>query len=98
LKPKQDISVELDVAEDGAAEPSVATVDLRMIGAGRIAIGACEYDVLKFERIETRSNRKTDPIVEYYAPELKFIVAKEYAERDGRTTLIKFDRIYSNDR
>ena len=69
-----------------------------MIGADRIAIGACEYDVLKFERIEARSNRKTDPIVEYYAPELKFVVAKEYTERDGRTTLIKFDRIYSNDR
>jgi hypothetical protein len=97
LKPKQTISVELDVGEDGA-EPSVATVELRMIGTDNIAIGACKYDVLKFERIEARSSQKADPIIEYYAPELKFVVDKEYKERDGQATLIKFDRIYSADR
>ena len=97
LQPKQTISVQLDVGEEGA-EPSVATVVLRMICTGSVAIGACKYDVLKFERIEARSGRKTDPVIEYYAPELKFVVAKEYEERDGRTTLVKFDRIYSADR
>jgi hypothetical protein len=97
LKPRQNISVQLDVAEDGA-EPWVATVDLRMIGTDSIAIGACNYDVLKFERTEARSGNKTDPIVEYYAPELKFVIAKEYQERGGRTTVVKFDRIYSTDR
>jgi hypothetical protein len=97
LKPKQQISVQLEAREDGA-ESIVTTVSLKMTGVDSLAIGACKYDVLKFERIETRSNRKTDPIVEYYAPELKFVVAKEYRERDGRTTLIKFDRIYSADR
>jgi hypothetical protein len=97
LKPRQNISVQLDVTEEGVA-PWVATVDLKMIGADSIAIGACNYDVLKFERIEARSGNKSDPIVEYYAPELKFVVAKEYQERGGRTTVVKFDRIYSNDR
>ena len=97
LKPGQNISVELDVAEDGS-EPAVATVDLRMMGTDTVAIGTCSYDVLKFERIEAKSGKKTDPVIEYYAPELKFVVAKEYKERDGRTTLVKFDRIYSSDR
>jgi hypothetical protein len=97
LKPKQQISVQLEALEDGA-EPIVTTVNLNMTGADNLAIGACKYDVLKFERIETRSNKKTEAVVEYYAPELKFIVAKEYKERDGRTTLIKYDRIYSTDR
>jgi len=97
LKPKQQISLQLEAREDGA-EPILTTVSLTMTGADTLAIGACKYDVLKFERIETRSNKKTDPVVEYYAPELKFVVAKEYRERDGRTTLIKFDRIYSTDR
>ena len=97
LKPKQQINVQLEAREDGA-EPIVTTVSLTMTGADSLAIGTCKYDVLKFERIETRSNRKSDPVVEYYAPELKFVVAKEYRERDGRTTLIKFDRIYSADR
>jgi hypothetical protein len=94
LKPKQQISLQLDASEDGA-EPYLVTVNLRMTGADNIVIGACRYDVLKFERIEVRSNKNSEPVVEYYAPELKFVVAKEYKERDGRTTLIKFDRIYS---
>jgi hypothetical protein len=97
LKPKQQISLQLEAREDGA-EPILTTISLKMIGADSLAIGACKYDVLKFERIETRSNKKTDPVVEYYAPELKFVVAKEYRERDGRTTVIKYDRIYSADR
>lgn len=97
LKPKQQISVQLDISGDGA-EPAVVTVNLKMIGADNLAIGACKYDVLKFERTEARSNKKSEPVIEYYAPELKFVVAKEYKERDGRTTLIKFDRIYSMER
>lgn len=97
LKPKQQISVELDVVGEGV-DPFVVTVNLRMVGAGNLALGACSYDVLKFERTETDRNRKTASVIEYYAPELKFIVAKEYKERDGRTTLIKFDRIYSSER
>jgi hypothetical protein len=97
LKPKQQIGVELDVSEEGA-EPVTVTVNLRMTGTDTLTIGGCKYDVLKFERIEARQNRKGDPITEYYAPELKFVVAKEYRERDGRTTLIKYDRIYRADR
>jgi len=97
LKPKQQISVQLDVSEDGA-EPSIMTVNLQMTGGDNLAIGPCKYDVLKFERIEAKANRKSEPVIEYYAPELKFVVAKEYRERDGRTTLIKFDRIYSMQR
>jgi hypothetical protein len=93
LKPRQQISLELDVEGEGA-EASVVKLDLRMVGADSLAIGACNYDVLKFERTEASANRKNEPVTEYYAPELKFIVAKEYRERDGRTTLVKFDRIY----
>ena len=97
LKPKQQISLQLDTSGDGA-EPYLVTVNLRITGTDNIAIGACRYDVLKFERIEAKSNKKSDPITEYYAPELKFVVAKEYRERDGRTMLIKYDRIYRADR
>jgi hypothetical protein len=32
--------------------------------------------------------------VDYYAPDLKLIIAKEYKDSGGRTTLIKFDKIY----
>jgi hypothetical protein len=97
LTPKQQIGVQLDVSEEGI-QPSIVTVDLRMTGTDSLTIGACKYDVLKFERIEARQNKKSEPVTEYYAPELKFVVAKEYRERDGRTTLIKYDRIYRADR
>jgi hypothetical protein len=97
LKPQQQISVQLDTSEEGAEAP-IVTVNLQMIGADNLAFGACKYDVLKFERTEAKANRKSEPVIEYYAPELKFVVAKEYKERDGRTTLIKFDRIYAAER
>ena len=57
-------------------------------------IGACKYDILKIQRDETGARRFNN--VDYYAPTLKLVVAKEYSERDGRTTLIKFDKIYSS--
>ena len=58
-------------------------------------IGPCKYNVLRIDR--SRMDDKSKPIfmyTDYYAPYLKLIVAKEYRERDGRTTLIKYDRIY----
>jgi hypothetical protein len=30
----------------------------------------------------------------YYAPDLKFIVAKAWLESDGSMTMIKYDRIF----
>ena len=58
-------------------------------------VGPCRYDVVKVERSESRGERPTRVInVDYYAPELKLVIAKEYKENDGRLNLIKFDRIY----
>jgi len=50
--------------------------------------------VLKVELTETRGEGKPRLSVDYYSPDLKLIIAKEYKERHGRTDLIKFDRIY----
>jgi hypothetical protein len=33
--------------------------------------------------------------IDYYAPELRFVVAKEYRERNGRTTIIGYTNISS---
>jgi hypothetical protein len=60
-----------------------------------IIIGSCKYRVLKLDRKESRSNDSPRHInIDYYSPDLKLILAREYRERDGRTTLIKYDRIY----
>jgi hypothetical protein len=51
--------------------------------------------VLKIERRETRRDGALRRLnTDYYAPALKLIVGKEFKERDGRSSLNKFDRIY----
>ena len=47
----------------------------------------------------SRLDDKSKPVfmyTDYYAPDLKLILAKEYRERDGSTELIKFDKIYAS--
>ena len=35
---------------------------------------------------------------DYYSPDLKMVIAKEYKKAGGATNWIKYDRIYSGDR
>jgi len=91
LKPKQKIAVDFDVVS--GKDSKAKTVRLEYVGAQDYKIGDCTYNVLKFQRNDTW------PIVydniDYYAPELKFVVAKEYRERNGRTTIIGYTGITS---
>jgi hypothetical protein len=62
-------------------------------------LGSCKYKVLRIDR--SLLNDKSKPMfmeTDYYAPDLKLIVGKEYRESDGRTTLNKFDKIYPSPR
>lgn len=90
---QQKFDVEFDVQE-GDEKPVPSRIRLTVVGTDHLMIGACKYDILKIQREETGARRFSN--VDYYAPALKLIVAKEYSERDGRTTLIKFDKIYSS--
>ena len=59
-----------------------------------LSLGSCKYKILKVQR--SRLDDKSKPVfmyTDYYAPDLKLILAKEYRERDGSTELIKFDKI-----
>jgi hypothetical protein len=65
----------------------------------KLTVGSCTYKVLRIDR--SRMDDKSKPVfmyTDYYAPDLKLIVGKEYRERDGRTELIKFDKIYPSPR
>jgi hypothetical protein len=48
--------------------------------------------------MERRESRGGSPLrfinTDYYAPDLKLTIAKEYRDKGDRTRLIKFDRIY----
>lgn len=90
LKPKQKMTVLLDSTE-GSRPSYLMSVTLEVVGTGSLSIGGCKYDVIKLDRTETRRGEAWAPTTDYYAPELKLVIGKEY--RDG--TLIKFDAISS---
>jgi hypothetical protein len=93
LKAGKKATVEFEV--EGAGRPSTAAIQISVKGTDVLYIGSCKYSVLKIERSESQGGsafgiRGTD----YYSPDLKLIIAKEYKDSDTRTTLIKYDRIY----
>lgn len=92
LRPKQKMDVLFDTSEAGQPA-SMSSIRLTVVGMDTLSIGRCKYDVVKIERAETHRGQKREPIVDYYAPELKFVIGKEYKERGGGVTLIKFDAI-----
>jgi len=92
LKPGQTAKVEFDV--EGSDRPTIAAVQISVKGTDALYIGACKYNVLKIDRSESRGGgplqfRDTD----YYAPDLKLIIAKEYRRDNQPANMIKFDRI-----
>jgi|ERR1041385_940792 hypothetical protein len=93
LKIGQQASVEFEVQE-GDKPPVNAKFSLDVKTKDSLYIGPCRYDVLRVELTETRGEGRPRLSVDYYSPDLKLIIAKEYKERDGRTNLVKFDRIY----
>ena len=95
LKEKQKIEADFERKEDDGKVTS-SRVQLTVTGRDTLYIGACKYDILKLDREEFRAGARVFSNTDYYAPELKLIVAKEYPERDGRKSLIKFDKIYTS--
>jgi len=91
LKPKQTIAADFTVTMNGGTRPK--TVKLDYVGVQDYALGGCTYSVLKFHRVDTLPIVYDD--IDYYAPELRFVVTKEYRERNGRTTIIGYTRISS---
>ena len=60
-----------------------------------LSLGGCKYKVLRIDRsVLNDKSRPTFVETDYYAPDLKLIIGKEYRESDGRTDLNKYDKIY----
>jgi hypothetical protein len=91
LKPKQKIAADFDVTMSGSTKTK--TVKLEYVGVQDYGLGECTYSVLKLRRNETWPIFYDD--IDYYAPELKLVIAKEYREGNGRTTIIGYTRISS---
>ncbi len=95
LKPGQSLTASFNTKDINGQSRTMKIV-LAVKDSGSISVGPCKYDVLKIDRSETWSSEAPRFVnTDYYSPELKLIIAKEY-KRDGRTNLIKFDRISAN--
>ena len=92
LKTGQTSTAEFEFQEGDRT--TAATVTLSVKEKDALFIGPCRYEVFKLERTEARGEIQPRLEIDYYAPDLKLVIAKEYKERNGRINLIKFDRIY----
>jgi hypothetical protein len=93
VKSGQRITAEFEF-QDAGGTSHVRKVQLVVGGAEDLYVGPCKYRVLKIERSETRSAEPPRFLNwDYYSPELKLILAKEFRERDGRTSFNKFDKV-----
>jgi hypothetical protein len=91
LKAKPTISADFDVTMNGGTKSK--TVKLQYVGDQDYSLSECTYHVIKLHRIDTL------PIVsdniDYYAPDLRFVVANEYRDDNGRTTVVGYTKISS---
>jgi len=93
LRVGKKIMAKFDTEESGKA--STATFELLPKKTDILYIGSCKYAVFQVERSEGRAERAPQFINnDYYAADLKIIVAKEYREQSGATTWVKYDKIY----
>jgi hypothetical protein len=94
LKPGEKKTATFEV-KGATGTSTTRTVALSVKPGEEMYVGSCKYRVLKIERNEALNGAEPRFInFDHYAPELKLVLAKEYREGDGRTTLIKFDKIY----
>lgn len=89
----QKFSAKFEVTE--GERRSARTIILSVRKLDSLHIGPCQYRVLLIDRSIGYDGGKPVFIeTGYYSPVLKLVIAKEFKERDGRTTMTKFDRIY----
>ena len=95
LRVGKKLSVTFDTEEAG--QSSTFKLEFLVKKPDTLYIGPCKYDVFQLERSESRGNQPVRFVyADYYSPELKLIIAKEYRDRPGVSSWIKYDKIYSS--
>ena len=97
LRVGQKITATFDTEESRQA--STVTFTLVVKKTDTLYIWACKYTVFQIEKSEGRGGHDLVFIdTEYYAENLRMVIAKEYKERGGASSWIKYDKIYSTER
>jgi len=93
MKPGRHISAQFTTDSDG--EAGQLTVEIIVKAPEDMYIGPCKYSVVRIEHSESHGTGAAQFIsTDFYSPELKLVLARQYKDRNGRTELIKYDRIY----
>jgi hypothetical protein len=93
MKPGRRASAQFTTEADG--QSGQLTVEFVVKPPEEMDIGRCKYSVLRIEHSESRGAGPAQFLsTDFYSPELKLVLAREYKDRNGRTELIKYDRIY----
>jgi hypothetical protein len=93
LKVGKEITANFDIGD--APQTVKGKTVLRLKGKDALFIESCKYDVFVMDRSVGRGD--SAPVfssTDYYSPDLKLIVAKQFKNPDGTTLLNKFDKIY----
>jgi hypothetical protein len=97
LKVGQRHRVDFDV-QTADGQKSVLYAEYKVIGQDQILIGGCRYDVFKVEhRNGNRKEQMQFIDTEWYSPDLRMIVAREYKHANGETIIRKYDAISTID-
>ena len=93
LRVGRNITATFDAEESGKA--FTVTFALVVRKTDTLSIGTCKYAVFQIEKSEGRGGQAPIFInTDYYAANLKMIIAKEYKERGGASTWVKYDKVY----
>jgi hypothetical protein len=93
LKAGKEITANFDIGD--APQVVKGKTILRLKGKDGLFIESCKYDVFVMDKSVGRGD--SAPVffsTDYYSPDLKLIVAKQFKEPNGASLLNKFDKIY----
>jgi hypothetical protein len=89
--------VEFDM-QTADGKKSVLYAEYKVVGKDQIIVGGCQYDVFKVEHSNGSSKERMRFIdTEWYSPDLRLIVAREYKLANGETLIRKYDAISTMD-
>jgi len=93
LKVGKEITANFDIGD--APQIVKGKTVLRLKGKDDLFIESCKYNVFVMDKSVGRGDNAPAFIsTDYYSPDLKLIIAKQYKEPNGTSLLNKFDKIY----
>jgi hypothetical protein len=93
LKVGKEITANFDIGD--APQIVKGKTVLRLKGKDDLFIESCKYNVFVMDKSVGRGDNAPVFInTDYYSPDLKLIIAKQYKEPNGTSLLNKFDKIY----